>query len=49
MKLTQLNNSYLNPLSGKAYNDTFITDGVLSDDPHNKELKISFRLQQKCN
>lgn len=47
MKLIQLNNSYSNPLDNNAYNDTFITDGILTDDPHNKKLRVSFRLQQK--
>ncbi|AOR28715.1 hypothetical protein FORMB_16760 [Formosa sp. Hel1_33_131] len=47
MKLVQLNNSYSNPITGEAFKDTFITDGVSADDFDSKELKISFRLKQK--
>ncbi|WP_340074550.1 hypothetical protein [Leptobacterium sp. I13] len=47
MKFITLHNNYLNPISGQAFENVFITDGFLKDDPDNKRLEVSLRLQHK--
>tara|TARA_B110001450_G_C17482147_1_gene424683 strand:+ start:216 stop:800 length:585 start_codon:yes stop_codon:yes gene_type:complete len=47
MKFIELHNNYTNPVNGQTIENTFITDGFLKDDPDNKKLEISFRLQAK--
>lgn len=47
MKFIELHNNYINPVNGQAIENTFITDGFLKDDPDNKKLEVSFRLQAK--
>lgn len=45
MKFITLHNNYINPISNEVIENTFITDGFLKDDPDNKKLEVSFRLQ----
>jgi len=45
MKFINLHNNYVNPINGQTTENTFITDGFLKDDPDNKKLEVSFRLQ----
>ncbi len=44
MKLKLKNNTYVNPITGEAFENAFITDGVVTDDPYKRELRVSFRL-----
>lgn len=46
MELKLLNTSYTNPLTNESFTDTIFVDGVFSDDPINKKLTQSFRIQR---
>ena len=44
MKLVLKNNTYVHPLTGEIYEDVYVVDGWLKDDPMNKVFSFSLKI-----